>query len=149
MVWSNYNAVQTQTILNIASCIEKCSRYITNEDKLWGVYMKTSSYGNIFFVTGPLWGESTGHWWIPLTKASDAELWCFFCFFYLGLNKQLSKQSRWQWFEMPPHSLWHHCNVPDSKVHVANMGPTWVLSAPDRIHVGSMNLAIRRVFSIV
>ena len=22
-------------------------------------------------------GESTGHWWIPLTKASDAELWCF------------------------------------------------------------------------
>ena len=25
----------------------------------------------------PLWGESTGHRWIPLTKASDAELWCF------------------------------------------------------------------------
>ena len=22
-------------------------------------------------------GESTGHRWIPLTKASDAELWCF------------------------------------------------------------------------
>ena len=33
--------------------------------------------GNIFRVTGPLWGESTGHRWIPLTKASDAELWCF------------------------------------------------------------------------
>ena len=26
---------------------------------------------------GPLWGEFTGHRWIPLTKASDAELWCF------------------------------------------------------------------------
>ena len=24
-----------------------------------------------------LWGESTGDRWIPLTKASDAELWCF------------------------------------------------------------------------
>ena len=24
-----------------------------------------------FRVTGPLWGESTGHQWIPLTKASD------------------------------------------------------------------------------
>ena len=24
-----------------------------------------------------LWGESTGHRWIPLTKASDTELWCF------------------------------------------------------------------------
>ena len=27
---------------------------------------------------------------------------------------------------------------PDSKVHGANMGPTWVLSAPDGSHVGSM-----------
>ena len=25
----------------------------------------------------PLWGETTGYRWIPLTKASDAELWCF------------------------------------------------------------------------
>ena len=31
---------------------------------------------------------------------------------------------------------------PDSKVHGANMGPTWVLSAPDGPHVGPMNLAI-------
>ena len=23
----------------------------------------------------PLWGESTGHRWIPLTKGSNAELW--------------------------------------------------------------------------
>ena len=37
----------------------------------------TSSNGNIFRVTGPLWGESTSHPWIPLIKASDAELWCF------------------------------------------------------------------------
>ena len=32
---------------------------------------------------------------------------------------------------------------PDSKVHGANMGPIWVLSAPDGPHVGPMNLAIR------
>ena len=32
---------------------------------------------------------------------------------------------------------------PDSKVHGAHMGPTWVLSAPDGPHVGPMNLAIR------
>ena len=31
----------------------------------------------------------------------------------------------------------------DSKVHGANMGPTWVLSAPDGPPVGPMNLAIR------
>ena len=39
--------------------------------------MMMSSNGNIFHVTGPLWGESTGHRWIPLTKASDVECWSF------------------------------------------------------------------------
>ena len=39
--------------------------------------MMTSSHGNIFRVTGPLCGEFTGHLWIPLTKASDVEPWCF------------------------------------------------------------------------
>ena len=37
----------------------------------------TSSNGNIFRVTGHLCGEFTGPRWIPHTKASDAELWCF------------------------------------------------------------------------
>ena len=32
---------------------------------------------------------------------------------------------------------------PDSKVHGANMGPIWVLSAPDGPHVGPMSLAVR------
>ena len=35
--------------------------------------------------------------------------------------------------------------IADSKVHGANMGPTWVLSAPDGPLVGHMNLAIRDV----
>ena len=39
--------------------------------------MMTSSNGNIFRVTGHLCGEFTGHRWISLTKASDAELWYF------------------------------------------------------------------------
>ena len=39
-------------------------------------HMMTSSNGNNFRVTGPLCGEFTSHRWIPLTKASDAELWC-------------------------------------------------------------------------
>ena len=37
---------------------------------------------------------------------------------------------------------WHPSNM-NSKVHGANMGPTWVLSAPDGPHVGPINLAIR------
>ena len=39
--------------------------------------MMTSSNGDIFRVTGPMGGGFIGHWWIPLTKASDAELWYF------------------------------------------------------------------------
>ena len=38
-------------------------------------------------------------------------------------------------------------NVPESKVHGANMGPTWVLSALGGPHVGPMNLAIRGYIS--
>ena len=41
-------------------------------------HMMRSSNGNIFRVTGHLCGEFTGPRWIPHTKASDAELWCFF-----------------------------------------------------------------------
>ena len=39
--------------------------------------MMTSWNGNIFRITGPLYGEFTGHWWIALTKASDMELLSF------------------------------------------------------------------------
>ena len=36
---------------------------------------------------------------------------------------------------------------PDGKVHGTNMGPTWVLLAPDGPHVGPMNLDIRVVYT--
>ena len=40
-------------------------------------HIMTSSNANIFRVTDSLWGYFTGHHWIPLIKASDAELWSF------------------------------------------------------------------------
>ena len=43
----------------------------------WLSIMLTSSNGNIFRVTSHLCGEFTDPRWIPRTKASDAELWCF------------------------------------------------------------------------
>ena len=33
--------------------------------------------------------------------------------------------------------------IPDSKFHVTNMGPNWILPAPSGPHVGHMDLAIR------
>ena len=68
--------------------------------------MMTSSNGNIFRVTSALWGESTGHGWISLTKASDAE---FNIFYDMCLNKLLSKQSGHRWFETPWRPYCFHC----------------------------------------
>ena len=51
-----------------------CTKYVI--DKMFHIMM-TSSNGSIFRVSGPLHGEFTGHRWIPLTKASDAQLWSF------------------------------------------------------------------------
>ena len=39
--------------------------------------------------------------------------------------------------------------LPDSKVHGANMGPTWVPSAPVGPHGGRMNLAIRAILDLL
>ena len=36
--------------------------------RMYRTSMMTSSNGNDFHVTAPVWGESTGHRWIPLTK---------------------------------------------------------------------------------
>ena len=69
--------------------------------------MMTSSNGNIFSVAGHLCGEFTGHRWIPRTKASDEELWCFL---WSAHSKWLSKQWRGWWFETSSPSLWRHCN---------------------------------------
>ena len=82
---------------------------------IFPVFMMTSSNGNIFRVTGfcagnspetagnsPVTGEFSSH--RPVTRSFDV-------FFDLYLNRQLSKQSRGRWFEMPSRSLWHHCNV--------------------------------------
>ena len=59
-----------------------------------------------------------------------------------------------QWWGVVKTSIWrkgdwYTCRglklvfFPDSKYHGANIRPNWVLSAPDRPHVGPMNLAIR------
>ena len=84
-------------------CVVLCFSYSSLSSML------TSSNGNIFRVTGRICGEFTGHRWIPLIKASNAELWSFF--FDLHPNKRLSEQSRRWWFETPYSSLWRHCNI--------------------------------------
>ena len=38
---------------------------ITKTNVRININMMTSSNGSLFCVAGPLWGESTAHWWIP------------------------------------------------------------------------------------
>ena len=46
-----------------------------------------ASHGDVFCITGPLWGESASDLWgettgwlgSPLQRTSNAELWCFVC----------------------------------------------------------------------
>ena len=49
--------------------------HISRSNKAINIMM-TSSNGNFFRFTGLLCREFTGDWWFPLTKASDAQLWC-------------------------------------------------------------------------
>ena len=65
----NYQPIENINIFTPACYFRFCTIFI--------VLIMTSSNGNVFRVTGPLWGESTGHRWIPLTTASDAERRCF------------------------------------------------------------------------
>ena len=70
--------------------------------------------------------------------------------FYDAIWRHQGCRSSTAWWT-PIHHVKHKADLssaahsPDSKVHGANMGPTWVLSAPDGPHVGSMNLAIREL----
>ena len=67
-------------------------------------FMMTSSNRSIY----PLCREFTGHQLSSLTKASDAELWCFL---WWAPEQMVDKQLRCWWFEMPLCSFWCHGNV--------------------------------------
>ena len=78
----------TKTFSSVPICCEPffgiTITLVTDHACIWQVWpeqatlnMMTSSNGNIFRVSGPLCGDFIDHRWIPLTKASDVELWCF------------------------------------------------------------------------
>ena len=87
VTWFKELKIQTQNIprrsqamLRKSSAIIKNINYTFNLDLPWWYSaqywqqvraLMTSSNGNIFRVTGPLWGESTSH------RASGVELWYF------------------------------------------------------------------------
>ena len=102
-VWFNVNKTNICDTYGIGPL---CNGDSNTKKHNW--FMVTSSNETFFVLLALCAGNSLVTRQFPLTKANDAELWCFFD---LRLGKQLSKQSKHWWFEMPLHSLWCHCNV--------------------------------------
>ena len=84
------NTTSVASTLILDSWRQNPLRSISTLAAILGTNIQSIGHRNIFRVTGSLCGEFTGHPWIPLTKASDAELWCFL------------------WSALA--SVWHHCN---------------------------------------
>ena len=95
-------------------CFHRCNSPSTNPSHCYtariipGKFgMMTSSNGNIFRVTGPLRGESTGRRFAAGSPRKDQ--WVtrsFDVVFDLRFNKRLSKLSRHCWLETPSRSLY-------------------------------------------
>ena len=95
-------------------------------------YMMTSSNGNIFRVTGPLWGEFTGPGEFPTQRPVTQS---FDVFFDLRLNKRLSKQPWGWWFETPSWSLWRHVmRAAEARDNVENVDTIIVALAQGNNH---------------
>ena len=79
-------------------------------DGLVSYSMMTSWHGYPFCITDPLWGESTSHQWIPLTKG---QLHRALMFSSMLVCSPLNKQLTCQWSEMSHVTLvmWCHCNI--------------------------------------
>ena len=120
------------------------------------LHMITSWHGNISLITGPSWGESTGHrssWWRHQMETFSALLTIcagnspvpgefptqrpvsrsFDIFFDLSLNKRLSKQSWGWWFETLSRPLWRHCNVHFPKgLYGRNLMFPWLINGTEQ-----------------
>ena len=90
----------------------------------WGK-CRTSSTGNLFRVTVPLWGESTGQRWIPLAKGQLCGIWCFlWCSYKQTISRVVGDLRRQDigllivtslcWWSTP---IW--CHVINSHLHDA------------------------------
>ena len=67
-IWLRFGGLDNVYMLNATLLLSQLFSWMIES------VMMTSSNGTIFRVTGPLCREFTSHLWIPLTKASDAEL---------------------------------------------------------------------------
>ena len=119
--------VSTQNLVNKYNNIDTLvavSSPLTGWIKMWSWWRHQmeafSALLALFAGNSPVTGEFPSQ--RPMTRSFDM-------FFYLRLNKRLSKQSLGRWFEMPLCSLWRHCNVLEitgsCRIHLAKLHLVW------------------------
>ena len=80
-----HNPVNPDHSLHFPDFVWRVHSLLTNSGEMHNDVIKLKH----FRVTGPLWRESTGQWWIPLSKASDVEL----CSFLWSAPEQTGEQT--------------------------------------------------------
>ena len=99
-IWYEYHFAVLCLIVDILSVV---TGLLSPTFSWWHHQMETfSALLALCAGNSPVTGELPSQ--RPVTQSFDV-------FLYLHLNKQLSKQSWPQWFEMQSCSLWRHCNV--------------------------------------
>ena len=129
--WTNHQVTSDLRCLTLKRCHCNEQRSLINNGystlncKYFLLIMMMSSNGYIFCVTGHLCGEFTGHQWIPRTKASDAELWCFILSVpwingwvnngeagdlrrhHAHYDVTVMACSQWEHMDLPPSYVWY------------------------------------------
>ena len=73
----------------------------------------TSWHGSIYGITGPLWGESTGHWWISVIKFQ------FMGFFFNASQSTLKNIRQMIYMNPPIAQIWaKRHNEQQNHVHI-------------------------------
>ena len=82
-----------------------CPPTVQNSHDKYLICMMTSSNGNLFRVTGPLYYHRS-----PVNSPHKGQWRGALMFSMICLNKRLSKQSWGWWFETPSRPFWRYCN---------------------------------------
>ena len=139
--WMNLNRVSKQNLCNHLQVIRRmlCSsvcQYLANDIYSRFIISKHNKIDDVI--------KATFHTKVDFTQTLKSRSvrslrwWCNVC-----LRKRGKGLVRCQYgIDAGKPGLLTQINCPNSKVHGANIGPTWVLSAPGGPHVGLMNLAI-------
>ena len=162
MPWFFYRDVITRCVVDIVMTWKHFPRYwpiirgnqrslvdFPNKESVTGK-MKGHHAGDVivivhYYMYDPHQRHCVSNYWQPDCLSNNSKIHLNFPHYFTYEIIKLSPC-----VQIPLHLIMPDSQqaIPDSKIHGANMGPTWVPSDPDGPHVGPMNLAIRDVYEV-